>query len=46
MVIFLYNLEFFVWLQQRCLANTVFTLGPINHVIESCDTHIQSNHNN
>ena len=25
MVIFLYNLDIFVWIQHRCLADTVFT---------------------
>ena len=28
MVIFLYNLYFFFWIQYGCLANMVFTLDP------------------
>ena len=32
MVIFLYNLNIFVWIQHDCLANTVFTLDPSNSV--------------
>ena len=33
MVIFLYNLNFFVWIQHSCLANTVFGLNPSNSAI-------------
>ena len=34
MVIFLNNLDIFVWIQQGCLAYRVFTLDPCNHVIK------------
>ena len=34
MVIFLYNLDIFVWIQYNYLAYTVFTLDPSNHVIK------------
>ena len=34
MVIFLYNLDIFVWMQHGYLANTVFTLDLSNHVIK------------
>ena len=30
MVILLYNIYIFVWIQHRCLTNTVFALGPSN----------------
>ena len=32
MVIFLYNLDIFAWMQHDFLANTVFTLDPSNPV--------------
>ena len=35
MVIFLYNLDIFVWIQHGCLAKTVFALDPSNRIIES-----------
>ena len=34
MVIFLYNLDTFIWIQHGCLPNTVFTLDPSNHFIK------------
>ena len=34
MVIFLYNLDIFVWIQSGCLAKTVFFLDPSNSVIK------------
>ena len=34
MVIFLYNLDIFVWIPYDYLANSVFTLDPINHIIK------------
>ena len=34
MVIFLYNLYIFVWIQQGCFANTVFALDSSNIVIK------------
>ena len=34
MVIFLYNLYMFVWIQHACLANTVFALDPSNSVVK------------
>ena len=34
MVIFLYNLYIFLWIQHCCLAKTVFALDPINSVIK------------
>ena len=34
MVIFLYNLYIFVWIQHGCLANIVFVLDPSNSVIK------------
>ena len=33
MVIFLYNVCIFVWIQQSCLTNTVLALDPSNSVI-------------
>ena len=35
MVIFLYNLYIFIWIQQGYLANTIFALDPSNSVIKS-----------
>ena len=32
MVIFLYNLYIFVWIQHGCLANMVFAFDPSNSV--------------
>ena len=34
MVIFLYNLYIFIWIQYGCLAYTVFTLDPISRVLK------------
>ena len=34
MVIFLYNLYIFVWIQHGCIANTIYALDPNNSVIK------------
>ena len=36
MVIFLYNLYIFGWMQHCCLANEVSAVDPSNSVIKSC----------
>ena len=34
MVIFLYNLYIFVWIQHNCLPNMISALDPSNYVIK------------
>ena len=46
MVIFLYNLFMFVWIQLSCLANTVLAFDPTNSFLDRlwCIAYLQTEH--